>query len=62
MDYLALFRDKATLQTQLHWTLRITAALCFIGHGTWGLITKSGWLPSLHLRELSLRLHGNYSR
>ncbi|MEM9081853.1 MAG: hypothetical protein AAGC74_14310 [Verrucomicrobiota bacterium] len=35
----------ATLQTQLHWTLRITAALCFIGHGTWGLITKSGWLP-----------------
>ena len=37
--------DKATLQTQLHWTLRITAALCFIGHGTWGLITKSGWLP-----------------
>ena len=37
--------DKATLHTQLHWTLRITAALCFIGHGTWGLITKSGWLP-----------------
>ena len=37
--------DKKTLQTQIHWTLRITAALCFIGHGTWGLITKSGWLP-----------------
>jgi len=37
--------DKAILQKQLHWTLRITAALCFIGHGTWGLITKSGWLP-----------------
>ena len=37
--------EKKTLQTQLHWTLRITAALCFIGHGTWGLITKSGWLP-----------------
>jgi hypothetical protein len=34
-----------TLQAQLHWTLRVTAALCFIGHGTWGLITKSGWLP-----------------
>ena len=33
------------MQSQLHWTLRITAALCFIGHGTWGLITKSGWLP-----------------
>ena len=37
--------DRRTLQTQLHWTLRITVALCFIGHGTWGLITKSGWLP-----------------
>ena len=37
--------NKDTLQTQLHWTLRITAALCFIGHGTWGIITKSGWLP-----------------
>lgn len=37
--------DRKTLQTQLHWTLRVTAALCFIGHGTWGLITKSGWLP-----------------
>lgn len=37
--------DKAILQNQLHWTLRITAALCFIGHGTWGLITKAGWLP-----------------
>ena len=37
--------EKKTLQIQLHWTLRITAALCFIGHGTWGLITKSGWLP-----------------
>ncbi|MEM0896808.1 MAG: hypothetical protein AAGJ79_07960 [Verrucomicrobiota bacterium] len=33
------------LQTQLHWTMRVTAALCFIGHGTWGVITKSGWLP-----------------
>ena len=34
-----------TLQKQLHWTLRITVALCFIGHGAWGVITKSGWLP-----------------
>ena len=37
--------DRKTLQTQLHWTLRVTVALCFIGHGIWGLITKSGWLP-----------------
>jgi len=37
--------DRRTLQVQLNWTLRITVALCFIGHGTWGLITKEGWLP-----------------
>lgn len=37
--------NPQTLQHQLHWTLRITAALCFIGHGAWGLITKAGWLP-----------------
>ena len=33
------------LQTRLHWILRITAALCFIGHGAWGLVLKPGWLP-----------------
>ncbi len=33
------------LEAQLHWTLRLTAALCFIGHGAWGVITKEGWLP-----------------
>lgn len=33
------------LQTRLHWVLRVTAALCFIGHGAWGVITKAGWLP-----------------
>lgn len=37
--------DMKILHNQLHWTLRITAALCFIGHGAWGVITKSGWLP-----------------
>ena len=34
-----------TLHRQLHWVLRISVALCFIGHGTWGIITKAGWLP-----------------
>lgn len=33
------------LQPQLHWVLRVTVACCFIGHGTWGVITKEGWLP-----------------
>ena len=33
------------LHLLLHWVLRITVAACFIGHGTWGVITKEGWLP-----------------
>ncbi len=37
--------NLTTLQTQLHWTFRVTVALTFIGHGVWGLFTKSGWLP-----------------
>lgn len=32
-------------QSRLRQTLIISAALCFIGHGAWGLITKAGWLP-----------------
>lgn len=37
--------DLSVLQARLHWTLRVTCALCFIGHGAWGVITKAGWLP-----------------
>jgi hypothetical protein len=28
-----------------YWVLRVGAALCFIGHGAFGFITKSAWLP-----------------
>ncbi len=28
-----------------YWTLRVGAALCFIGHGAFGFITKAAWLP-----------------
>src|SRR5262249_4243098 len=31
--------------TALHWMLRIACAMCFVGHGAWGIITKAGWLP-----------------
>ena len=37
--------DREEFQSQLNWTLRVTVALCFIGHGAWGVITKAGWLP-----------------
>ncbi len=28
----------------VHWILRIAAAMCFIGHGAFGIITKPGWV------------------
>ena len=28
-----------------YWVLRVGAALCFIGHGAFGFITKSAWVP-----------------
>jgi hypothetical protein len=28
-----------------YWPLRVGAALCFIGHGAFGFITKAAWLP-----------------
>src|SRR5262245_31620007 len=28
-----------------HWTLRIGTAMCFIGHGAFGIITKKAWVP-----------------
>ena len=31
--------------TVLPWILRTGVALCFIGHGSYGVMTKSAWLP-----------------
>jgi len=28
-----------------YWVLRVCAALCFIGHGAFGFITKAAWIP-----------------
>ncbi len=28
-----------------YWILRVGAALCFIGHGAFGFITKAAWIP-----------------
>ena len=33
------------IEHRLHWTLRIAAAACFIGHGAFGIITKPEWVP-----------------
>ena len=37
--------ERADFAAAVHWTLRIGAAACFIGHGVFGLIGKEGWLP-----------------
>jgi hypothetical protein len=29
----------------VHWCVRLGAAACFIGHGAFGIITKSAWVP-----------------
>jgi hypothetical protein len=31
--------------TRIYWLLRIGAALCFIGHGAFGILTKEAWVP-----------------
>jgi len=32
-------------QLTVHWVLRVGVAMCFIGHGAFGIITKAAWLP-----------------
>ena len=29
----------------VHWTLRIGAFACYVGHGAFGIITKAAWIP-----------------
>ena len=49
-----------TKETKIHYTLRIAAAMCFIGHGTFGIITKEIWSNYFGVfgigHELSYRL------
>ncbi len=40
-----IFTRDTPLPERLHWILRFSSALCFIGHGAWGIIKKAGWLP-----------------
>jgi hypothetical protein len=36
---------RLTARDGAYWSLRVGAALCFIGHGAFGFITKAAWLP-----------------
>ena len=35
--------EKLLLNNKLHYTLRFASAMCFIGHGAFGIITKPIW-------------------
>ena len=37
-------RSKREFMDKLEWVLRLSVALCFIGHGFWGTISKPGWV------------------
>jgi uncharacterized membrane protein YphA (DoxX/SURF4 family) len=37
-------RTKREFMDKLEWVLRASTALCFIGHGFWGTISKPGWV------------------
>ena len=37
--------DRQSGVRTLAWTLRAGAALCFIGHGAFGVVTKQAWVP-----------------
>jgi uncharacterized membrane protein HdeD (DUF308 family) len=35
--------NRLTLEQKLHYVLRLAVAMCFIGHGAFGIITKPIW-------------------
>ena len=35
----------STDRRRLEWVLRLGAALCFVGHGAFGMLTKAAWIP-----------------
>ena len=42
---LALPAEGTLAAAAPYWVLRIGAALCFIGHGAFGFLTKAAWVP-----------------
>ncbi|MEO7964558.1 MAG: hypothetical protein ABIT38_11710 [Gemmatimonadaceae bacterium] len=37
--------DSVSASSAAYWVLRVGAAVCFIGHGAFGFITKAAWIP-----------------
>jgi len=38
-----MLADTLNTEQKIYYTLRIAAAMCFIGHGSFGIITKAIW-------------------
>src|ERR1700733_2027568 len=38
-----MLRHHLTPEQKIHYSLRLAVAMCFIGHGAFGIITKSVW-------------------
>jgi hypothetical protein len=43
----------ASYSPAVHWILRIAAAMCFVGHGAFGVITKPAWVAFFHALGIS---------
>lgn len=44
VSYISKVTNKNELIHKLEWILKITVAMCFIGHGFWGTVSKPGWV------------------
>jgi len=42
-----------TREQRLWWIFRVAAAMCFIGHGVFGILTKEAWVPFFGLLGIS---------
>ncbi len=45
-----MYKNPASSENEMEWSqglliLRFAAAMCFIGHGAFGIITKAAWVP-----------------
>ena len=41
----SLLKKIKKIENQLYLVFKISTALCFIGHGVWGLLGKKAWIP-----------------
>jgi len=45
--------DQDRIATSVLWILRVGVAMCFLGHGSFGIITKQAWVPYFGVAGIS---------